>query len=738
MHIAQRTRSTQFRAAYSLCLWTILCCALALPLPGASAAPLTEPAAPEATFATVITVDTSADLDPDSLTTTCTYDQGAFFNPAVDGCTFRRAILEAAARPQSDRPIAIQFNLAANDPNANLEVSGTWTLPIEDELPALKTDTILNLNGSVTIDGDTQPGGRTNGPKIIIDTNDWSLEVESENNVIRNLAFKGGGVIFLKEGGNTVDNIWMGLSDDGQSIHFRTPGDEKRMAGGGITILGSDDNTIEDNILAGTFVAAINIDGGSDNLIQNNRIGMRADGTVPTVAPLIQCLRSFDFDDQNWYGGWGIATTGSSNQILNNRIAGLHIMQSENDTPPIAIDIFGTGHTVTGNIIGIDAAGSKVGVCGQGIKISSGLTQVLDNTIVRSRAGFEDDATSAILGTGGLPSFNRNTVRRNIVEDGPGNVYEFGPGVNSALRNFNPAKITTINGTTVTGTSGDASPCPGCIIDFYLDDADAIGEALEHLGNVTANGEGNFTFNLAAPLAANTGIRTSSTTPSAGIITGFGTGTTTKVSKLFFPMQSVSIVGPTTGNIDVGYAFTISVTPITATAPFTYEISFTDQAQPSVTNNNSPVVTSELEWPTPGVKTINVSVTNDLGTVTTTHQITINDPTPAAIPVQSASIAGPTTGQVGVSYPFTFTISPSNATPPFDYEITVTDASAPLTSNDDVRTAVATTFIWNVAGVKTVELSVTTDQGTFTDSAQITISGPSSSEPELYLPLIQK
>jgi hypothetical protein len=609
-------------------LWMLLAFALAWPVATANAA---ANAASDAPFATVITVDTSADLTPGSLTTTCTYDQGALFNPAADGCTLRRALLEAAARPQTDRPIAIQFSLLPGDANADLEVAGTWTLPINGTLPKLKTPTILDPNGAVTIDGATQPGGRTTGPKIIIDTNDNSLEVESKNNTFRNLSIKGGGVLFLKEDGNLVENLWMGLTDDGQSIHFRTPGNERRMAGGGVTIRGSDDNIVRDNIFAGTFVAAVNIDGGSNNLVEDNRIGMRADGTVPPIPALIQCLRSFDYDDQNWYGGWGIATTGSNNQILNNRIAGLHIMQSANDTPPIAIDLFGTGHTVTGNIIGVDLADAKAGVCGQGIKITSSLTQVLDNTIVRSRAGFEDDETSALFGTGA--GINRVTVRGNIVIEGPGNVYEFGPGVPSGLREFSPAKITNVAGTTVSGTAGDGSPCPGCIIDFYSDNDDEIGEALTYLGTATANGAGDFTFNLAQPLPADSGIRTSSTTPSSGIIPGFGAGTTTRVSKLFLPMQNVTISGPTTGEIGTDYPFTITVSPSVATAPFDYELTITGASAPlRSTGDSRAAIVATLSWSQPGLKTIEVSVTNDLGTVTTSTQITLTDPSVPGIP----------------------------------------------------------------------------------------------------------
>ncbi len=610
-----------------LLIATVISLVFNLSLPLDSVLLAATPSTPTAPFATTITVDTSEDLESGSLTKTCTYNQGALFVAAGDGCTLRRALLEASARPQADRPIAIQFNLANNDPNANLEVIGTWTLPVDNALPKLKTDTILDINGQVTIDGSTQPGGRTDGPKIIIATNDFSLEVESEGNIIRNLAFKGGGVIFLKENNNTVTDIWMGLSDDGESIVFRTPAQPQRLAGGGIQVA-SDNNVVQDNTIAGAFTSGINVDGGSNNLIQNNQIGTRADGTVPTVPASAQCLRSFSLDPQNWYGGWGIALTGSNNQILNNRIAGLHILQSANDTPPMAIEIFGTGHEVRENIIGRDSAGSDVGVCGQGIKVSGSNTQIIDNLIIKSRAGFEDDEETAILASDSSPTFGQITVRGNLVEDGPGNVYRFGPGISAVLRTFNPAKITNINGINLTGTAGDASPCPNCLIDIYRDDSDAIGETLAHLGSTTADADGNFSFILDDPLPPTMGIRTSSTTQAAGIIGSFGAGTTSKVSKLFLPLGAVTVTGPITGDIDNSYAFTITVTPPSTTTPLSYTVTATDADPLTLNNSNSTVVVATYKWNQPGMKEIKVTVNNDLGTVTSSHPITITGTIP--------------------------------------------------------------------------------------------------------------
>lgn len=600
--------------------WLICCLVFALTLPLEMTRPATVVAKPLAPAATVITVNTSADLDSGSQTKTCSYTSGVFV-AATDGCTLRRAILEAAARPQSDRPIAINFNLAANDPNKDKAVSGTWTLPIAATLPPLKTDTILNKNGQVTIDGDTQPGGRTTGPKIILDTNDNSLQVESTNNLIRNLAFKGGGVIFLKEDNNTVEQIWMGLSDDGQTIVFRTPANPLRMAGGGIFI-SANNNTVQNNVISGAFARAIDIDGGDNNLVTRNLIGTRADGTVPTVATAAQCLRSLSLDPQNWYGGWGIALSGSNNQILQNRIAGLHIVQSQNDTPPMAIEIFGANHEVRGNVIGIDSAAKRVGVCGQGIKVSGSGTKLLNNVIVGSRTGFDEGEPTAILASDTSPLFGQITVRGNLVENGPGKIYEFGPGIPTVLRAFNPAKFTRLTGTLLAGGSGDNSPCPGCLIDFYRDDDDEIAEAIEYLGNVVADSNGDFTITLTQTLPSGIGIRTSSTTQAAGIIGNYGAGTTTKLSKLYMPLESVSITGPTTGTIGVSYAFTITVNPAGATIPVDYTVGATDATTQTLTSNSRAIVAT-YTWPAAGVKTLAVTVKNELGTVSATHEIAL-------------------------------------------------------------------------------------------------------------------
>lgn len=665
--ISSFSRMTSRLAITLLLCWATVAASFPADTPAALAAPQAEPAAAPALQAvTTIVVDTSTDPDPGSNTDTCTYTQGAILFPDADGlCSFRRALREAAGRPQSDRPIAIEFNLGPADPGRDLEVPGTWTIVLTPNrsLPPLKTDTIINKNGEVTIDGATQPQGRTDGPPIIIDMGENSIEVESTDNVIRNLAFKNGGAIFLKEDRNTINNIWMGLTDDGTQVSFRPQGSPNRLAHGGIFI-SSDDNRVGNSVITGSFAKAIDISLGDNNLISNNFIGTRADGTVPAVPPAVDCQPNFSAS--GWYGGWGIAFSGSNNIIEENIIAGLQTVRSTNDTPPIAVEAFGAGHTISNNKIGVDAAGSEVGVCGQGLKLSGANMTVLDNVIVRSRTGFEEGEETAILTNDGSPLFDKVTVRRNIVKDGPGLIYEFGPAMSKELHQFRPGRITNIDGVNVSGTNGydiegGESFCPNCIIDLYLDDLDGIDEALAYLGQTQADANGDWSFVMTQTLPVDAGLHTISTSTQDSVILNYSAGMSTEASKLFYPMSSVTIDGPTTGAIDTDQVFTITVNPSYATWPFTYTVDFTDATAPFVFNEVSGEVNLTKKWSAPGVKTINVDVVNDLGSVSTTMEIEILGPSGTATPDPS-STPGPSTPEPS-STPATSTPQSTPTTP---------------------------------------------------------------------------
>lgn len=579
-----------------------------------------------ATAAVTLTINTSEDVN-NSLSTTCT--------SAADGkCTLRRAIIEASSTAPAARPVTINFNLPTSDPNYEREAPDTWTIVVDKgALPPLKTQSITNKLGQVTIDGATQPGGRATGPKVFWDLNDTSFEVESTQNVIRNLGFVDIGSIALKEDGNLVEDNWMGLTGDGTAIFFRTPGDEKRLALTEGVRISSDGNTVRRNVIVGAFTKAINIDGGDNNIITQNSIGTRADGTVPAVAAQSECVASFNYNPQNWYGGWGIGLSGSNNSVTQNRLAGMQNMRAENDTAPMALEIFGRDHTIQGNIIGIGTDNKRTGVCGQGIKVSGQGTNILDNVIARSRTGFEstggDLLDGAILYSDNRFSPGGITVRGNVVYEGPGNIYVLGPEIVSALRLFRPARITSIEGMTISGgngidTSGVESQCPNCLIDFYLDDHDDRGDALAHIGSTVADANGKFTHTLSNPLATNQGIRTSSTTQSADIIGTLAMSTTTKFSGLYTKNASLEIQGPVTGTANTTIPFTFRITPLSLAGPVTYTIDTTNFNR-SVQTSDLTAPTLNIRWTSDGEKTISVSADNGLVVITDTHTIQIGE-----------------------------------------------------------------------------------------------------------------
>jgi hypothetical protein len=106
------------------------------------------------------------------------------------------------------------------------------------------------------------------------------------------------------------------------------------------------------------------------------------------------------------------------------------------------------------------------------------------------------------------------------------------------------------------------------------------------------------------------------------VIGNYGAGTTTKLSKLYMPMESVTITGPTTGTVGVSYAFTVTVNPAGATIPVDYSVVATDATTQTLTSNNRTIVAT-YTWPNASTKTLVVTVKNELGTVSASHQIVL-------------------------------------------------------------------------------------------------------------------
>ncbi|MEM9531143.1 MAG: hypothetical protein AAGA23_09495 [Pseudomonadota bacterium] len=493
---------------------------------------------------------------------TCGYEPDAIFVVAPNGeCTFRRAILEAGVRPDGDRPINIIFDLMETDPNYDAQLD-MWEVQVDSSF-VLEIDRRFfdDDGGQVTIDGDTQTGGRTSGPKIIVNTNSEnnelfgrSLEVRTSNNTIQNIGFRGGGQIILYADGNTVQNVWMGLTNDGSEMALASTASsqaQRSMARGGIIMpnSASDNNVIRNNRIIGASERAIRVtSGGSGNMIVDNFIGMNADGEVP-VGGDINCFRDSDYDSGLWYGGRGIQVTGSNNTIEGNTLAGLHVTQSENETPPISMEIAGTNNSIQNNIVGLDANGAEVGVCGQGLLLQGDEGVVTNNVFFHTRNGFDPndvgtdfDAAIIMQSYEGTGAGDWMRVWDNLIDGGNRptanfHAYRFsGPGVPIEMRQFIPSKITSINGMTVSGENGDPLPmgpstdCPNCTIYLYADDLDDRIEMFELIGTATADANGDWTTTLDRPLTAAEGIRTQSMSNDRNAIHIYDALNTTRLS----------------------------------------------------------------------------------------------------------------------------------------------------------------------------------------------------------------
>jgi len=486
---------------------------------------------------TVITVDSSTDPDDSDSRTCLTHTP----------CTLRRAVIQARLLAPALKPVLIQFDIPTSDPgyNASLQI---WK--IQFIYFSSSSNAVLRyLNGSTIIDGSTQLNGRADGPKIILvgpgtgqkDCIKLGETPTQNSNEIRGLGFQNCTThIYVNSNSNIIADNWFGLSDDGSEPYLRNDNPEDGSGSTGVALSdGVDNNIIQDNVFLGFDGVAAALR-GEDTIFQDNYIGTPGNGiiTAKQTDPSLICT------PVDWLGGGGISMDGPRHLVQNNIFAGMRQEIFTGSTQPDAITPQSTCDdcVIQDNKIGLDAANHEIGVCGQGIDISNGEGIIAqDNTLVETYH-------TAIFLNGAL--FDANTLRGNIVRRSTpwmfpeGNSKTDGAIVRySALPNayefFNPAKVTSIQGTTVSGTAGDGNPCPNCTIELFLDDDDGIEEALQSLGVVTADASGNWTATIPAPLAPGQGIRTTSTSAQYNTIPLMGAGTTAGLSVLYVGIQKI-------------------------------------------------------------------------------------------------------------------------------------------------------------------------------------------------------
>jgi parallel beta-helix repeat protein len=488
---------------------------------------------------TTITVTRGTDPD-DSLSKTCYTDPPGAAGPPTSPCTLRRAIVEASALSAGERPILINFNIPENPADGYVPALGAWKIQV---YPTIQTVVLGRLrDGGVIIDGTTQPGGRTTGPKIVIvgpgtGQKDGLVvgDVAGDNaNEIRGLAFQNlGDHLIVNTDYNVIEGNWFGLNDDGTGPYLRNGNPQDGSGTSGVAIsAGADHNTIRANYFLGLDgVSAVLRE--SDNTFAENRVGLASNGQVPgkQTDPSLICTTV------DWFGGGGVRVEGKNQIVEDNIIAALRQEISGTSMQPEAITASGEGHTIRDNRIGLDDHGAEVGICGRGIYLISAPKNMLvsGNTIVEPRL-------AAISLNDAL--YNGNTLRSNVVKKTsawpqvpgvarPEDAIQLMPSLPDAFENFKPAQVTAINGAAVSGTSGAGSPCPNCVVELFRDDRDSVKEALHSLAVVTADASGNWNATLPGPLTDDQGLRTTSTTAQYNTIAGMNAGTTTGLSDLY-------------------------------------------------------------------------------------------------------------------------------------------------------------------------------------------------------------
>jgi hypothetical protein len=404
--------------------------------------------------------------------------------------------------------------------------------------------------GGITIDGTTQPNGRMTGPKIILvgpSTSKNGINLSSgEGYEIRGLGFQQFSTgLMISADNSTIENNWYGLSADGTLPAWRDEDDHSQGSGSaGIDMTSAaNGNVIQHNVFLGLIGNAAAIR-GEGNVFRQNYVGTDATGNVTgkLVDPGLLCTVV------DWFGGSGLLADGPEHEIISNTIAGIRLDLFAISTQPDAVWVESTCDrcVLEQNKIGIDIDGDRVGVCGQGFDITNGEEiKVIENS-------FANTFRSALFLNGSL--YKDNTLTGNLItKDTPwlepeGSPKPDGPicrfsGLPDAFEWFNPAKVISISDSELTGTAGNGNPCPYCTVEVFLDDDDGIAEALEWLGTTTADGSGNWTLPLSAPIQDGYGVRTSSTTNAYNVIPGMNAGTTAGLSTLY--MKAYPVFLPT-------------------------------------------------------------------------------------------------------------------------------------------------------------------------------------------------
>jgi ELWxxDGT repeat protein len=190
-------------------------------------------------------------------------------------------------------------------------------------------------------------------------------------------------------------------------------------------------------------------------------------------------------------------------------------------------------------------------------------------------------------------------------------------------------------------------------------------------------------------------------------------------------MSEVTLSGETEGEIGVEYSFGANVNPGDALTPLTYTWTATGQNEVKHDGSLNDIVS--FTWDSPGPKTISITVSGIVNSVTDVMTIDISGP---QVPLGSLTLTGDNEGDVGIAYSFTASVSPSEATTPITYEWQAT-GHTPQVNLGGLSDTVE--FNWSSPGVKTITVTANNGVNELSKQVEIEISEQLS---EIFIPIV--
>ncbi len=176
---------------------------------------------------------------------------------------------------------------------------------------------------------------------------------------------------------------------------------------------------------------------------------------------------------------------------------------------------------------------------------------------------------------------------------------------------------------------------------------------------------------------------------------------------------NVVISGTTSGEVNTSYTFGAEVSPPDATTPITYVWEATNQTNINHTGGITMDMAS-FTWATAGTQWLTVTAITTDGIVTSTaHGIVITQPV-IVVPLNNATVSGPTNGLVNQLYSFSVITSPISATTPVNYAWSPAPNSGQSTPN--------VSYQWASPGVYPITVTVSNISSTVTGYYTITIT----------------